>query len=116
MTQASPADTGLSRGTAIGYKAYTRTFEDSNGGSGTAAVVLLLASCYYDSSGWTIFFEGNLQQLSLMEQNPTGIVREMVTYYAASWTTSFRMSDVPAEITVTDAFGDHVVPVEQWTS
>ena len=46
--------TQLSRGNAIEYKAYVRKFFET--GAGTIFVV---ASCYYDTSGFTVFFEKN---------------------------------------------------------
>src|SRR5260370_5431587 len=72
----------LSRGLDIEYKAFARSFQPD----GTAAVLYLIATCYYKTSGFTIFIEEDSGQFNLMEQPPTGIFRDIVTYYDASWT------------------------------
>jgi hypothetical protein len=103
----SPA---LSRGTAIEYKAYARHFQPNS----DAGVLILVATCYYDTSGFTISFQSAATGFDLVEQPPTGIFRNMVTYYVASWTTGIDADTVPSHVTVTDAFGQHRVHVKTW--
>jgi hypothetical protein len=101
----------LSNGNAIEYKAFVRKFFAV--GEGTLFVI---ASCYYITSGFTIFFEENQPgDLSLMETPPTGIVLDLVTYYVASWTSNVDADHVPTHLTITDAHGAHRVHVTPWT-
>jgi hypothetical protein len=39
----------------------------------------------------------------------------LATYQVASWTPGQPLSKTPAELTVTDAYGPHTVPVEAWS-
>jgi hypothetical protein len=108
-TEQAPQKT-LSRGFAIAYKAYKRKFL-----SGTdAAAIVLVATCYYKSNGFTIYFEENAGQWNFMEIAPTGIVHYIDTYYVASWTNGLELQVPPAEVTITDGHGQHIVPVESW--
>jgi hypothetical protein len=50
----------LSRGTAIEYKAFARQFQPNF----SAAAVNLIATCYYPSSGFAIFFEEDSGEFS----------------------------------------------------
>jgi hypothetical protein len=50
----------------------------------------------------------------LVEQPPTGIFRNMVTYYVTSWTTGIEADSVPSHVTVSDPFGQHRVHVKAW--
>jgi hypothetical protein len=100
----------LSRGAAIEYKAYARRFQPNI----DAAVLILLATCYHDSSGFAISFQQTASGFELVEQPPTGIVREMVTYYVADWTSGVEAASVPSHVTITDGFGQHRVHVKDW--
>ncbi|HZS54612.1 MAG TPA: hypothetical protein VFA65_09430 [Bryobacteraceae bacterium] len=107
--QATPT-AQLSQANAIEYKAYVRKFFDT--GDGTLFVI---ASCYYDNGGMTIFFnETNPGQLSLMEQPPTGAFTNIVSAYVASWTSKFNADKNPPHLTITDGHGQHRVPVRSW--
>ncbi len=110
-TSAVPTPTTqLSRGNAIEYKAYVRKFFEV--GAGTIFVV---ASCYYDTSGFTVFFEKNSAgQLCLMEQPPTGVFLNLVTYYVASWTNNENADDNPNHLTIVDGYGEHHVHLRSW--
>ncbi len=68
LSGSEPA-TALSHGLAIEYRAFARTFSKGDNG----AVLFLLASCYYLTSGFTIFFEENGEKYQLMEQPPTAV-------------------------------------------
>jgi hypothetical protein len=109
-----PAPTGaLSHGIAIEYQAFARSFSKGD----SAGVLFLLASCYYPTSGFTIFFEENAGKYQLMEQPPTGVFLNLVTYYAACWPAqgvSFEADDPPKHVTIVDAQGEHVVKVRHW--
>jgi hypothetical protein len=110
----SAPTTGLSHGIALEYKAFARSFPKGD----TAGVLFLLASCYYPTSGFTIFFQENSGKYQLMEQPPTGVFLNLVTYYAACWPTkgvSFESDDLPKHVTIVDAQGEHSVEVRQWT-
>ena len=99
----------LSRGDAIEYKAYARNFE-----SGSAAVLSLIATCYYPIGGYTIFFqEVGPNQFELLEK-PPGIAPQLVTYYMASWTSGQRLANPPKHVNIKDARGEHRVEVEPW--
>jgi hypothetical protein len=114
-TPSGPASTtGLSHGLAIEYKAFARTFSKDD----PAGVLFLLASCYYPTNGFTIFFQENAGKYQLMEQPPTGVFLNLVTYYAACWPAngvSFESDDLPRHVTIVDAQGEHSVEVRHWT-
>jgi hypothetical protein len=105
--------TSLSHGLAIEYKAFARSFSKGD----SAAVLFLLASCYYPTSGFTIFFQENAGKYQLMEQPPPGVFMNLVTYYAACWPTkgvSFESDNLPKHVTIVDAQGEHSVEVRHW--
>jgi hypothetical protein len=106
-----PAPTAaLSHGIAIEYQAFARSFSKGD----SAGVLFLLASCYYPTSGFAIFFEENAGKYQLMEQPPTGVFLNLVTYYAACWPkqgVSFEADNLPKQVTIVDAQGEHVVKV-----
>ena len=86
----------LSHGFAIEYKAFARAFSKGD----NAGVLFLLASCYYPTSGFTIFFEELAGKYQLMEQPPTGVFMNLVTHYAACWPTqgvSFESDNPPKQ-------------------
>ena len=76
----------------------------------------LMASCYYPTSGFTIFFEEDSGNFKLMEQPPTGGFMNLVTYYSASWPTSGTPGEraMPKHVMITDSYGEHEVHVEKW--
>jgi len=80
----SPSGSGLSHGLAIEYKAFARRFFQDQ----AAAVPYLMATYYYPTSGFTIFFEEDSGKYKLMEHPPVGVFMNLVTYCAASWPTS----------------------------
>jgi hypothetical protein len=100
----------LSRGTAIEYKAYARRFQPNI----DASVLILVATCYYDTSGFSISFQPAASGYELVEQPPTGVFRNMVTYYVTSWTTGIETDATPGHVTITDSFGQHRVHVTAW--
>ena len=100
----------LSRGAGIEYKAYARRFQPNS----DASVLILTATCYYETSGVSISFQPSASGYELVEQPPTGIFRNMVTYYVTSWTTGIEADSVPTHVTVTDSFGQHRVHVKPW--
>jgi hypothetical protein len=108
--QPVPVPPPLSRGMEIEYKAFARAYE------GGGATLSLIATCYYPTSGFTIFFEGNPAptDFELLEKPPQGVVMDLVTYYMASWTTNQRLEDPPSHVEITDASGVHRVRVEHW--
>jgi hypothetical protein len=67
--------------------------------------------CYCIQS---LYFEENADQWNFMEIAPTGIVHYIDTYYVASWTNGLELQVPPAEVTITDGHGQHIVPVESW--
>jgi hypothetical protein len=105
----SPTPT-LSHGSAIEYRAYTRQFFPNS----SAAVLFLTATCYYGTSGFSISFQPTDSGFELIEQPPTGIVSDLVTYYSASWNSSQQETTPPRHVTITDAFGQHKVHVREW--
>jgi hypothetical protein len=101
----------LSHGQAIEYRAYARAFDTGS----NAAVLYLLATCYYPVGQYQIFLEGSGDNnFNLMEIVPT-VHNELTTYYVASWTSSYPLADPPTTVTITDASGSHTVPVEPWS-
>jgi hypothetical protein len=101
----------LSHGLEVEYKAFARSFSN-----GTDGVLYLLATCYYPNSGFTIFFQENSGKFQLMEQPPTGVFMNLVTYYVASWppTGVSYEGALPKEVTIVDAQGEHRVDVRPW--
>ncbi len=108
--QPAPISPPLSRGSEIEYKAFARTFS-----GGHAAVLSLIATCYYGTPGFTIFFQaapGN--KFELLQTIPHGIEPDLVTYYLGSWTGGQPLADPPTHVEITDAHGTHRVKVEHW--
>ncbi len=109
----TPPGSGLSHGLAIEYKAFARSFAQDS----AAAVLYLMATCYYPTNGFTIFFEQDSGKFKLMEQPPTGVFLNLVTYYVASWPTngvSEQADTLPKHVTIVDAQGEHRVHVKPW--
>jgi hypothetical protein len=105
--------TALSHGIDIKYHAFARSFSKGD----SAGVLFLLASCYYPTNGFTIFFQENSGKYELMEQPPTRVFLNLVTYYAACWPpqgVSFEADNLPKQVTIVDAHGEHVVEVRHW--
>ncbi|MGH9405667.1 MAG: hypothetical protein ACRD3D_07530 [Terriglobia bacterium] len=102
----------LSHGTGLEYKAFARRFLQ-----GPDGVLYLVATCYYPTSDFTIFFQENAGTFQLMEQPPSGIFRHLVTYYVASWPSAGVSAErqLPEEVTIVDAQGEHRVPVRPWS-
>jgi hypothetical protein len=106
----------LSNGLAIEYKAFARTFFEGD----AAGVLYLMATCYYPTNGFTIFFEpseDNPAKFSLMEQPPTGVFLNLVTYYAAIWRTDgvSGLQTLPKHVMIVDAQGEHRIHVHPWS-
>jgi hypothetical protein len=109
-TSPTPAPV-LSNGASLEYKAFARSFFQGSEG----AVLLLVASCYFPSAGFQIFFQEDAGTFKLMQQNPTGIEPQIVTYTFASWPASSPgLSQQPSHVTIEDAHGQHKVRVEHW--
>jgi len=102
----------LSTGKALEYKAYCRAFQPNE----SAAVLYVVATCFYGTPGFTIFFNevAGPTHLELLERHPIDIVPQLVTYYVASFTSGQPLANPPGHITVTDAHGDHRVEVHHW--
>jgi hypothetical protein len=99
-------DGELCHAQAISYSAFLRRLNPNSG----AGVILVMASCYYGSTGWTIFFKGN----SLMQVPPPGIVEQHDTFFSASRTSLLELSEPPTVISITDAYGIHEISVGDW--
>ena len=102
-TETAPV-TQISHGLAIEYKAFVRTFFEDQ----TAGVLYLMATCFYDTSGFTIFFEpngSNPSKFKLMEQPPTGVFLNLATYYGAIWRTDgvSDLQTLPTHVMIEDA-------------
>lgn len=113
--QTTPAAPALSQGLEIEYKALARSFFQTE----KAGVLYLIATCYYKTSGFTLFFEQDQAsgKFKLMEQPPTGVFLNLATYYVASWPptgVSAETDVLPTHVTITDAYGDHRVHVKSW--
>jgi hypothetical protein len=108
--QQVPVTPPLSRGAEIEYKAFARTFD------GGGAVLCLIATCYYGTPGYTIFFQGGsgTNEFELLETVPHGIEPQLVTYYMGSWNSGQRLADPPSHVSITDASGTYRVKVEHW--
>ena len=105
--------TSLSHGLAIEYRAFARPFSTE----GDAAVLYLMATCYYQTNGFTIFFEEDGGKFHLRERPPTGIFLNLATYYVASWPAdgvSSQADTVPPHVTIVDAQTEHRVRVRPW--
>jgi hypothetical protein len=80
-------------------------------------VLYLMATCYYQTNGFTIFFEEDGGKFQLRERPPTGVFLNLVTYYVASWPAdgvSSQADTVPTHVTIVDAQGEHRVRVRPW--
>ena len=99
----------LCHGNDIGYKAFARRLTPT----ADIAVLILIANCYFDNSGYTISIQSTANGFELLEQPPSGIFHDLVSYCMATWT-SPGLIDVPAHVMITDAFGTHKVHVENW--
>ena len=112
MSTGTSPQSGLSHGLEIEYKAFTRSFAQDN----AAAVLYLMATCYYPTNGFTIFFEEDSGKFNLMEQPPTGVFLNLVTYYVASWPPNGVSEEkaLPTQVTIVDSHGEHRVHVKPW--
>jgi hypothetical protein len=113
---ATSTASGLSHGVEIKYKAFARTFSQDQ----AAGVLYLMATCFYPTNGFTIFFEaiaGEPGKFNLMEQPPSGIFLNLVTYYGAIWRTDgvSGLQTLPTHVTIADAQGEHRIHVEPWS-
>ncbi|MFZ0772687.1 MAG: hypothetical protein WCA49_13860 [Candidatus Sulfotelmatobacter sp.] len=108
--QPVPVSPPLSRGSEIEYKAFARAFE------GDGAVLFLIASCYYGTPGYSIFFQAGSEahEYELLETVPRGIEPQLVTYYMGSWSSGQRLTDPPTHVGITDATGTYRIKVERW--
>jgi hypothetical protein len=108
--QPVPVTPALSRGAEIEYKAFARRFD------GDGAVLCLIATCYYGTPGYTIFFQGGSKatEYELLETAPHGIEPQLVTYYMGSWNSSQRLELPPSHVSITDASGTYRAKVEKW--
>jgi hypothetical protein len=78
---ATPPGPSLCHGLKIEYKAYARHFLENED-----AVLYLIATCYYGHNGFTVYFEeAGENRFQLMEQPPSGVFLNVLTYYVASW-------------------------------
>jgi hypothetical protein len=114
-TPATPPPTpapGLSHGLEIEYKAFARSFTQDK----KVGTLYLMATCSYVTSGFTIFFEEDSGNFKLMEQPPTGVFLNLVTYYAATWPMKGTpgQREISTHVTITDAYGNHRVHVKPW--
>jgi hypothetical protein len=109
---ATPLAPSLSHGVEIEYKAFARSFSQGD----KAGVLYLVATCNYPTSGFTIFFQEDSGKFKLMEQPPTGVFLNLVTYYVASWPPAgvSEESALPTHVTIVDAYGEHPVHVKPW--
>lgn len=103
----------LCNGIEIKYKAFARFFTVG----ANEAELVLLASCYFPTPGFQIFFEPDGPSFKLMQNNPTGIVVQLVAFYATTWPPYplEGLSQVPEFVTIVDAYGEHTVEVQRWT-
>jgi hypothetical protein len=103
----------LCHGLKIEYKAFARPFL-----KGKDAVLYLIATCYYEHNGFTIYFEeAGPNKFRLMEQPPSGVFLNLYTYYTASWPPPAGVSAeslVPSHVTIVDAYGEHRVHANTW--
>ncbi len=93
-----------SAGGAISYLALSRPYD----GPGDVALSLI-ATCYYPTGGWHIFFTSDSAGYNLMETVP-GLVNMLVTYYVASFSSGGGVSPMRS-VNITDAYGTHAIPV-----
>jgi hypothetical protein len=107
----TPAPT-LCHGLGIEYKAFVRSFTSDK----KVGTLCLMATCSYVTSGFTIYFEEDSGKMKLMEQPPSGVFLNLVTYYSASWPAKGTpgQSKIPKQVTITDAYGDHKLHVKEW--
>jgi len=100
-------------GLKIEYKAFARPFLE-----GKDAVLFLMATCFYEHNGFTIYFEEiEPNKFELREQPPTGVFLNLFTYYVATWpppTGVLGERLVPSHVTIVDAYGEHRVQVRPW--
>jgi hypothetical protein len=111
-TPTGSLSSALCRGLQIEYKAFARPFTPDK----KVAVLYLVATCSYLTTGFTIFFEEDAGNFKLMEQPPPGVFLNLVTYYSTSWpaTGTPGERELPAHIMITDAYGEHRVHVKPW--
>jgi hypothetical protein len=90
----------LSTGQAIEYKAYARAFQPNQ----SAAVLYVIATCFYNTPGFTIFFneKAGPTHLELLEKHPIDIIPQLVTYYIADFTSGQPLANPPRHITITE--------------
>ncbi|HEX4072751.1 MAG TPA: hypothetical protein VHX68_16340, partial [Planctomycetaceae bacterium] len=98
----------LCTASGLAYKAYRRPY--LFGGT----VLTLLASGYYDSAPWELFFVpagGASNKFQLMEKVPQRFFL-LSTYYSPSWCSQYGLEDLGEVVTIEDSFGEHQIRVE----
>lgn len=100
---------GPAKAQDIEYRVFARDF------GGGRVVLSAVATSSYPVGPYEIFFTGGVDNLELMERAPV-IYYNLVTYQVASWTQGQPLVDTPREVTITDGYGAHTVPVEAWAA
>lgn len=108
MTTSSQPKIGPATARDIEYRAFARDF------GGGHVVLSVVATSSYPEGPYEIFFDDPGGDLRLMEKTPVDHFH-LATYQVAAWTPGQPLSTTPTEITVTDAYGPHTVPVEAWS-
>ncbi len=107
--EGATATTQLSRGGALSYLALSRPYD----GPGTVALSLI-ATCYYPTGRWHIFFTSDSAGYNLMETVP-GLANQLVTYYVAGFSSGGGLMPMRS-VNITDGYGTHAIPVNPLTS
>jgi hypothetical protein len=107
---AEPGTVQPSFGLAIDYKVFSRPYDDAS-----APVLFLLASCYYMTGGWQIYFEGAGDAGWVLLEKVPDLVNFLITYYDASFTTAFGLVFPPQTAAIRDGWGTHRVAITPWT-
>jgi hypothetical protein len=101
----------LCRGLSIEYKAFVRVIYPGT----RAAIVCVLANCYFKHTGFTIFFESSPDGgLALMQSLAPGHFHRVDSACAAGWCYGFAVEDPPGAIDVTDSYGTRRIIVHAW--
>ncbi len=107
---------GLCRAAGIKYKAFARSFTPGKPGCGEATILYLVATCYYDHTTFSVFFQRDSGKFKLMQKDPGLHFPFLCDYHIATWPPSetIDVTPAPAHVVIEDGYGEHQIDVEPW--
>jgi hypothetical protein len=110
----TPGQLQLCTAQGIVYKAYRRPYAPN--APHAPFVLILLASCYHLTSPWEILFQvesvGDTGFRFKLMEKPPRTFNHIQTFYTASFGSPLGFPELPDEVAIVDANGEHIVKLE----